>query len=146
MSYETEKLELRRLRMRCGLSISELARITTSSRSTLYSLENGEAVRRSTVINILKNMRNAEACAASHSEIDLELRRLGVAASTESRADQLLADLGVMEERVTRFAEYGMSGPLVTDIELLKTRAGKLQEALDSLVAQQEFLAKVRSR
>ncbi len=63
-------LNLENLRKKAGLTISELHKITGTSRTTFYNMKKGVAIKEETLIQIALKMRSSEKCQSIYIDLD----------------------------------------------------------------------------
>lgn len=66
----SKNFDLQRIRKLEGLTISDLAKITGASRTTVYSLENGGPVKDETVIQMASALLKSRRCERTRSDLE----------------------------------------------------------------------------
>ena len=118
MPNEKRALGIEYLCQRCGVTFSDLSRISGISRATLYKLKSGGSVRKSTVVKLLQSMEKMNRFARVRYQIKEELKELGarrkradLISEVLDDLDDLILELRTRDERLTgqqrsRLEEY----------------------------------------
>ena len=133
------------LRKPCGLSVAELSRITETSRNTIYALERGSSVRRSTVIAILRAMSSHDRCGPVRKDVRNELRRLNIREPETSRVEQLFEQLRGLRQHLNRLDSLGNSAPEIIDLNSFEDDWNALIKAGSNVIREQRNRRELKS-
>ena len=93
MSMEKANLNIRAICDACGMTISDMNRITSVSRTTLYALDRGDFVRKATVVRLLQTLLSSNRYEAGRQLIRQNLRRLNASGGRRRTAEDIVQAL-----------------------------------------------------
>jgi transcriptional regulator with XRE-family HTH domain len=127
-----ETLPLPQLRAACGLSVSDIHRISDVSRATLHKLERGEYVRFDTAAHILQKMYDHRKCERAAVLISEELKRIGAPKIDRGIDKNTIDRLEAAEDEINMLLSSGES---ITNPKVI-AMISDLRDAADELLKQ----------
>lgn len=88
----------------CGMTISELNRVSGISRTTIYAYEKGEAIKRETEIELLEAIRRNKKAVGIRAEIGIALKELGVSPCESGNVSNIVTELNSIRCELMQFS------------------------------------------
>lgn len=123
MSDEKATFDIQEICEICGVTLSDINRISSVSRTTLYSLGRGEFVRKATVVRLLQCLLLSAKCIHARPLIRQHLRRLSASGGNRRTAsdivqtlDDLVIDIATIHDAPGKF-DLGKLEELVLELD-----------------------------